>query len=333
VRLPLGDGSQFANARRVAVPANMELERALAAYFERRYEPTLSLVEDLIRRRSHPQEILVLICSRLDALASSAVSEDVSKKEGFVRFVTCYGGERRVFQGVSIGDLYYELAYHVWLLPGGLIQKPGRLYRYSRLNDPVIRLLDASDIELTEEAALALLRDLMQSLRRNYRVMPGQRTTKPLVASRSRVIQAIRHDLGTPRKKALAGQVAAAVGPLLGTKTVCAILYDRFRSGVIHGGHVILDEARFFRESQPYWKGLTSPYYGSFLLVEFPARFLAAVLRHSIHTYQRHLVAKGLLPVDIYWDIFPNDWADHLGLLDPATLPEGGPVGLRVPER
>jgi len=39
------------------------------------------------------------------------------------------------------GDLYYGLGFHRWLAEG-MIPKPGRLFRFSDLDDPIISLLD-----------------------------------------------------------------------------------------------------------------------------------------------------------------------------------------------
>ena len=66
---------------------------------------------------------------------------------------------------------------------------------------------------------------------------------------------------------------------------------------VIHGGHVLIDQEKFFGETEPYWTPLFSEHYGSFLLVEFPARFLASLLHNCIEGYRFILSqrAKSLL--------------------------------------
>jgi len=120
------------------------------------FEPTIKLAEDLIAARSNSQEVVLLLCARLDALASCTGREDQSNRQAFTHLLVNYAGHRDLMCSVSAGDLYYELGYHRWLAEG-MIPKPGRLYRFSRLNDPIIHLLDRSGIPLTVETVHRLL--------------------------------------------------------------------------------------------------------------------------------------------------------------------------------
>jgi hypothetical protein len=110
-----------------------DLKQALDKYFNL-FDSTKDLVKTLIKERRNPIEILILLCSRLDALASDSTSEGTPSKQAFMRFVTTYGDNNDLLESVSIGDLYYELAYHRWRLEG-TIPKPGRLHRFSRVDD------------------------------------------------------------------------------------------------------------------------------------------------------------------------------------------------------
>jgi hypothetical protein len=113
----------------------IDLKAKLDNFFDQ-FSSTRELVNDLIRSRSHPQEILILLCSRIDALASNSAKEDELRQKAFTHFVTIYSGKSRTFESVSIGDLYYEVDYHLWLLPG-LLEKAGRIQIFSRLNEPI----------------------------------------------------------------------------------------------------------------------------------------------------------------------------------------------------
>lgn len=56
------------------------LEQRLHTFFDL-FDSTLELTEDLIASRSHAQELLILLCSRLDALACSSVAINIPRKK------------------------------------------------------------------------------------------------------------------------------------------------------------------------------------------------------------------------------------------------------------
>jgi hypothetical protein len=88
---------------------------------------------------------------------------------------------------------------------------------------------------------------------------------------------------GQTRLKKIAENLPKALGPLLKTKKVSTILYQRFRSESIHGATIILDSQRFFTGAEIYWKPLHSDYYGGFELIEFPAKISLSLLEHCMH--------------------------------------------------
>jgi hypothetical protein len=148
-------------------PANEAPVAALDDYFGI-FNSTITLVERLIKSKQQPQEILILLCSRLDALACSSIPERTPPKKAFSQFVASYGGYRDLLTAVSTGDLYYELAYYRWLLEG-TIPKPGRIHKFSRLDEPIIHLLQEAGIPLTVKEGDRLLKKIMAALKRNYR--------------------------------------------------------------------------------------------------------------------------------------------------------------------
>jgi eukaryotic-like serine/threonine-protein kinase len=98
------------------------------------------LAKRLNDEKQQPQEVLILLCARLDALASGSVPEGTSNKKAFSKFLISYAGRRSLFDGISVGDVYYEVGYHRWLIEG-TIPKPGRLQKFSRIDDPILYLL------------------------------------------------------------------------------------------------------------------------------------------------------------------------------------------------
>ncbi len=306
-------------------------QKVLDTFF-RQFSSTTELVDRLIDARTHPQEILLLLCGRLDALASGRVREGEPRAKSFTRFVTAHGRRRQLFESISVGDLYYEVNYHRWLLPG-TIAKAGRLHRFSHVDDDLLYLLEESDIPLTRQAAARLLTGMLRALRENFRVTPSQSISKRATAAGSEVAQVILRGLEKVVSKECLAKLPNALKPLLGSKTISRILYEKFRCGVIHGGRVLLDQRRFFSETEPYWTPLFSEYYGSFLLVEFPARFLASLLRNCIQGYRLYLAAKGKVPPDILFQAFEGEVLRYAKLVDSDLLPEGGPVKFLVPHR
>lgn len=290
--------------------------------FFAQYSSTQKLVDHLIKAQSHPQEILILLCSRIDALASGAAREDDPSGRSFADFVRTYGGQSKLFDSVSVGDLYYELDYHAWLMPG-MIEKAGRIHTFSRLNDPMLRLLVDSEIPLTLQDCRALTKRIQQALRRHFRVNPNQAATKPELASVAEIKRVIVDEFARFRDLDTKRALPRAVSPLVDSKKLAQILYLKFRCEAIHGGHIEIDEERFFTEKRPYWKAVRSEFYGPFRWVEFPAKFLASLLSNCLSNYRKRLERTGKIPPNIHFQIFPDDIFQRLDLLDEALLPSG----------
>lgn len=100
-------------------------------------------------------------------------------------------------------------------------------------------------------------------------------------------------------------------------------MYDKFRCGVVHGGRVRIDEARFFNKKSAYWVPMYSEYYGPFQFVEFPARFLASLFSDCIQHYRKRLEATGKVPPDVHSEMFPEDPLGYIELIDEDLLPRG----------
>jgi len=297
-----------------------EIDAYLGEFFGG-FLPTLELAEDLVARKAHAQEVLVLLCSRLDALACSATREDSPRKEAFTHFVRAYGCQRHVLECVSAGDLYYDLILHESMLPI-LIERAGRIRRYSADNDAVIELLVDSGIPLTRPDAQALLRRMIKALQARFRILPGQSRRKPVKGSREQVQQAVMKAFEGPRTSTFAPDLAKAMLSVLRANTLAEILYTSYRCQAIHSGLVSIREARFFAEHRPYWVSDESEFFGRYFSVEFPARFLMNLLRDCITTYRQHLLTKRAIPANVFWNAFGEDAWDHFELLDENTISE-----------
>ena len=297
------------------------LSEGLDRYFGQ-FLSTRQLVDDLIQAKSHPQEILILLCSRIDALASSAAREDEPSGKSFTRFLRDYSGESKLFDAISAGDLYYELDYHVWVMPG-MLEKAGRFNVFSRINEPILKFLVDSEIPLTLHDVQSFLRRIQRALRKHFSVAPHQRRRRQPLATANAMKQAIVGEFRGQRNRTQRQGLQKALDPLISSKTLARLLYERFRCEAIHGGRVLIDDTRFFVEKQPYWKPLRSDFYGPFQLVEFPAQFLSSLFSDCTRNYRKRLEAIEKVPPDIHFQMFPDDVFGHLDLLDTTLLPRG----------
>jgi hypothetical protein len=130
--------------------------------------------------------------------------------------------------------------------------------------------------------------------------------------------------------KTLEQQIIKSIEPLVKAKMAARVLYEEFRSGVIHGGYVNVDEKKFFSQSLPYWTPYDSPYYGTFCRLEFPAKFLSSLLECCIETYRHHLMAKGSVPAGIHWLVFGEDSGKYLEFMDETSYADYVPVRLKL---
>lgn len=205
-----------------------------------------------------------------------------------------------------------------------MLEKAGRIHTFSaRVSDPVVKLLVGSEVPLILQECRTFLKRIQRALRRNFRVAPGQPHAKRCLAPAREVRNAVINEFSRYRDPATRAGLPGALNPLLESKSAARILYERFRCEAIHGGHVRLDEQKFFTERQPYWKPLWSRFYGPFQLMEFPAQFLHSLLSQCIRNYRRRLEVLGKVPPDVHFSMFPNDAFERLDLLDETLLPRG----------
>lgn len=302
----------------MALRKRMVLADEIHRFFDL-FDPTMALVERLIAKKENAQEVLLLLCARLDALASCMFNEDKSNKESFTKLVVAYGRKRDLMESISAGDLYYESGFHRWLIDGTL-PKPGRIVRFSRIDDPVIEMLDLSDIPLTAEAAGALLTRLMKVVESRCRCRPRQSLKKPSMLKPNALTDAIESEFRNSRAVEV-DKLLKAIQTLLQSKSVAGLLYQDFRNAAVHGVKVEFDEDQFFSEPGPFWQSLYSVYYPSSISLKFSGSFLLTLLRDCLGTLRQAWLAKGKIPPDVHWYLFGNR-LDEIHLLDTDLLPQ-----------
>lgn len=309
----------------------LTLQKGLDQYFSA-YDSCQALAAELIQRRHYPIDILILLCARLDALASDALADNLSQKQAFCRFLINYSGQRKLFEAVSVSDLYYEIGYHRWKL-SGTIAAPGRLSRVTELDDPFFQLIEDSGLPITLEEIGRLLDTLARILEQNFRVKARQAMSKQRLSSIIKLKNIIEDSAKKSRLRKVADRLPQALLPLMNKACISSILYERFRCESIHSASIRIDAKRFFSESDVYWKRIYPIYQGrTYELVEFPAAFLLQCLKACIRTYRVHLVEKGKVPHAIYFHGF-EDLLSTVKFLDPESMPEGGIVRLKLQKR
>lgn len=286
------------------------------------FRATQQFLEQLLQMRDWPQEFLILVCCRLDALANLAFPRWKGKQaDAFAKFLLLYSGFERQLRQISVPDLFFYLSYERWVLPG-VISEPGRLHQFMEDDESLIRLIVNSELPITQEAIHDFLAFVLRTLKRAYRVVPNQRITGRSIAKQSEVMKCLLAAAESPRRQKY-------IEPLKATKSIIErfslsqILYREFRCRAVHGYEVNIDEKRFFRERKIYWRTVYSDLVepGRFLEVQFPAVFLLEMLRNSIDEFERELKHKKELPIEMWVEIC--DIESELDLLDQDTLPEG----------
>lgn len=304
------------------------LQKGIDQYFSA-YDSSQALAAELIQRRQYPIDVLILLCARLDALASDALGDDTTHKQAFCRFLTNYAGQRKLFEAVSVPDLYYEIGYHRWKL-SGTIPAPGRLNRLTEIDDPFFHLVEDSGLPITLEQIGRLLDTLTRILESNFRAKARQTSSTRRISSIAALKNVIEDAAKKSKLRDIAGRLPQALVPLMNKTCMSNILYERFRCESIHGASVRIDADRFFSASEVYWKRIYPVYQRrTYELVEFPAAFLLECLKACIQGYRAHLLAKGTVPHAIYFHGF-EDLLSTVQFLDPESMPEGGAVRLKL---
>jgi hypothetical protein len=173
---------------------------------------------------------------------------------------------------------------------------------------------------LTVKDAGRFLDKIMAGIRTQFRALPDQPHTKSLCAKGGQIESSIKGAFKGPQLKEMGKNLPQAAKQLVNSSQLCMLLYKRFRNESIHGAQVLLDEDRFFTETEPYWAASNSDFFGPCHLVEFPAKFLLATLRHCIRTFRGHLLAKGKLPPDVHFHAFGDGLMENLKWLDDEMI-------------
>ena len=264
------------------------------------YRATISLVDELLSERRGAQEIILLICSRLDSLANLALRNAPSQQKAFRSFVSTFSGQRRFFHRVSLGDLYGEIMYYGELMDGFLIEKPGRIQRFGPDSDKFLRFIYGSQIPITGEAASQLFNRIGRVLATHFRVKHRQRRSKAYYESSTVIQRVISAEFRSPKPRV----INEALKDLIDSFRASTLLYDRYRCGVIHGYGVSLNEDDFFKEKNCFSGAFQSGFGLEAYKLEFPGLYLRNLLQKCLDTFVGQLIRLKKVPFELWTEMY-----------------------------
>lgn len=272
-----------------------ELRKAVDSFFAR-YEPTLDMLDRFIAEQKHHQELVLLACARLDSLANLASAEGTQKAR-FARFLSRHSALGNRAFAVSVPDLYYHFQHYLWIRVGN-IPVEGRIVLYRERDKEYAQFIYDSGVPITQDHIGALLEAILGALKHQYRITPAQSTKKPTSAPVKEVAEVISNAVQKYTSEYGDSDVRV-VDSIVSAYTLGSLLYRRYRSTAIHEWGVEVDERQFFAEKDIYWE--TAPVHSHrFLKAQFSAAFLAGMLKDSISSYKKELIAIRKLPFGLW---------------------------------
>lgn len=264
--------------------------------FFSRYQNTLTLLDQFLAEGKNHQEFVLLSCARLDSLANLAFA-DGTQNTRFSRFLAKHSGLGKQTFAVSVPDLFYYFQHYLWIRTGN-IPHAGRIVLYRERDKEYAQFIHDSGIPITETHVGSLLQKVMGRLKAVYRISPTQRVRKSTSAPIQDVVGLVSQAVKDCASEYSESDVHT-VGSIVKSYTLGALLYRRYRSTAIHEWGVQLDELEFFKRKEIYWE--TAPvHFHRFLKVQFPARVVLNMLKRSIDSYKRELVAIQKLPFGLW---------------------------------
>jgi hypothetical protein len=288
-------------------PRRRPLEDRIREVFSERFDSTTALLEQFLSQESNSEEFVILLGSRLDALANLA-REGRTQQERFTTFLRRYGGRRPILQQVGVPNLYFCLWRQFITLPA-TIESAGRLRLYDQLEDrPFIRWLVESGLPLNLDEVNRFLEYLSKIMQRRYRTTATQSRVKPVMDTEGALREYLMQQAKEHRRGAYVGAMQA-VSPLLRWFTIGSLLYREYRSSAIHDFGFAIDE-RFFEEEDLYVGTLHHDWETTvFLEVRVSGRWLLELYGNCVRNYQRRLIETRLLPHSLFLEIceFPGE--------------------------
>jgi hypothetical protein len=291
------------------------------------YRDTIDILEEFVKSKKNPIELVILACSRLDALANLAYTQKRSQRDRFVSFLSTYSSKNRELNQVSLPNLYGQLMVQFVTLPETL-PKPGRMHAYDILREGTfLQFMIESDLPIEEEEMTKFLHQLSVWIQRKYRTTLTQSRKKPYLDTDNNVINHLRVCSKTYRK-GLYNKAIDALKPILHEYRLSDLLYRDYRSGSIHDFDFEVDD-EFFLKTDIYTS--TRWYTGDkteYLELCFPARWIINLYKSSIVNYEKYLIVRKKLPLSL-WKLI-CEGIKELEFLDDDSVQVGRDLNIRI---
>jgi hypothetical protein len=299
-----------------------ELRLRIANELEK-YRRAVEFLRSSLAAEEGAEEIVILVCARLDALASSRGGSDTGRLR-FTHFVEEFSGEGGRLKKVSVPNLFWELALGEEFL-SITVAAPGRL-RYLDTEARFVRFVADSGVSLSEADIRQFLRWLSKTIQKQYRTTATQSKRKPSLTSRSHLVDHVSRALRGSRWKGLHDETIKAFKALAAEHSLSAILYRDIRSRSIHE-HDFRASEQFFAKTEPFVEPMYSLWGRTrFLGIEFPGPWLVNLLEKTTHRYEEALVRSRQIPLAMWSDAELGD----VDLLDARSVEDLHRVRLLV---
>lgn len=305
-------------------PSMLDLRERVEKAF-RGYRETVAMVRDLVAHRKYPQEIILLVSARLDALSHLRESPEGDKAR-FVNFLARYSYLGKQVRQISVPDLYDELCRWWWTLEG-FIDLPGRIHLFDpSRDDQFLQFVSESGGPITRKDVGRELAFIVRHLKRVYRVVPKQARAKGQLAS-VEDFAATFEKVATVRPSWRRSGIVA-LQKLVRDFSLGALLYKNYRCGVIHEYKVDFEEQEFFGRKEIGWRTVFYPWdtISPRLSILFPATVLLRLLETSLDNYIEEILHKKKLPAPVFFEVCHP--LNDSGLLDVESIGPGHDVRL-----
>src|SRR5689334_20036777 len=210
---------------------NPPIEDRIIAAFEG-YRATTVLLEELAQKRVYPQEIVILACARLDALANLAITQKQSQRDRFAAFLYTYSSKRQELEQVALPNLYFRLFLSYITLPAS-IPIPGRMWANDLTREATfLQFLIDSGLSLAEEDIAKFLEKFSAWLQRKYRTTVSQAKSKPHTDTVKAVLEHLTV-CSHAYRKGIYDAAIEAIKPFVQQFRLVDIIYRDYRSSAI----------------------------------------------------------------------------------------------------
>jgi hypothetical protein len=286
------------------------VETAINNYFYP-LKQRLSVLQEFIRNQQHPHEEVLLLCSYLDALATSVFGKVMSPSEDrlglFLREYSSYGAR---WSHISIPDLFEYLSYgsnYYACFCSQLAPTSPVEVEFRKCLKNLGFVFDWSGSDNLDQ----LLDDLLLKLSSLGKVTPRRGDGHSIFEETS-----IYTMLGS--------RLGDIFTPLVKKFQISSILYRNFRCQSVHQLHIpewLIENDRFFSEDEPFHVSYIDKADGEeYLALTFTAGFLLKTLDECISGVQNKLASTRIIPVEIWFDVFWGEECGDLVEIDHSTI-------------